>query len=194
MTVNVRLTVNQADFYDLRMPPELETRLRHRAAQLPLAFIEEELGRFTGDQLRQYRPLIEAAQVAADEARAALASWVEAGRRAGMGWGDIGDLIGISKQAAQQRFGRDRGGSAPFGTIVVVPGTGTATEEEWLDREGAAGRELTGVDATRLLFRQTDRPWAHRRSAGPLDPAIIAREGWEEAARWFAFVYYKRPA
>ncbi|MDP1028042.1 hypothetical protein Q5H91_12530 [Sphingomonas sp. KR1UV-12] len=156
-------------------------------------FVEEALGRFSGNHVRQYRPMIEAAQVAADEAKATLVRWVEAARRAGMSWTDVGELVGISKQAAQQRYGREPVPDAPFGTIVVVPGPTGATEQELLDREGAAGRELVGVDATRLLFRQTDRVWEHHRSVDPLDPAEMEAGGWAEAARWFVFAYYRRP-
>ncbi|GGB39151.1 hypothetical protein GCM10011380_30770 [Sphingomonas metalli] len=176
------------------MPPHLEAALRERAADLPLAFIEEALGRFTGAQQRQYRPLIEAARVAADESRATLARCVEAGRRAGLSWSEIGALLGMSKQAAQQRFGAGKREPAPFGTIVVTPGTGAASEEELMAEEGAAGRELIDADATRLLFRQTSRAWEHRRTVGAIDPEEARQGGWQPAAHWFLFHYYKRPA
>lgn len=174
------------------MPPHLEAALREQTADLPRSFVETALGRFSGEQQRQYRPMIEAAQVAAEEAKATLHRWVEAGRRAGMSWTEVGQLLGISKQAAQQRFGAGPRQPAPFGTIVVTPGTGAASEQELLDEEGQAGRELVDVDATRLLFRQTDRRWAHVRVAGVWDGA--AAEGWQPAAQWFVFHYYKRPA
>jgi hypothetical protein len=174
------------------MPPQLEAALKERAARLSMEFVEEALGAFTGEAERQYRPMIEAAQAAADAAKETLHHWVEAARRAGMSWTEVGRLLGISKQAAQQRFGSAPRQLAPFGTIVVTPGVGAASEEDLLAEEGQAGRELVDADATRLLFRQTERRWDHLRSVGPLSSEELA-DGWMPAAEWFVFHYYKRP-
>ncbi len=176
------------------MPPRLEESFRARIAALPLAFVEKMLGRFTGDQQRQYRPVIEAASIAADEARATLHHWVEAGRRAGMSWNEIGTLLGVSKQAAQKRFGAGEAEAAPFGTIAIALGTTARTEDEHLAIEGEAGRELIGADAAHLRFRQTQQRWEHLRSVGPVAEDEGQAGGWIPAARWFVFEYYKRPA
>lgn len=173
------------------MPPKLEQALRQEATDLPLAFVQDALGPFSGTEPRQYRPLIEAAQVAADAARAAVLLWVEAGRRAGLSWTDVGELLGISKQAAQQRFGAMETAPVPFGLVAVVAGSGPGDEPALLAAEGAAGRELVAIEPMRLIFRQTDRRWSHLRTTGPLSDAQ-AVEGWQHVADWFVFSYYKR--
>jgi uncharacterized NAD(P)/FAD-binding protein YdhS len=51
---------------------------------------------------------------AADEqlkAAAALNRAVREARRAGLSWADVGDLLGTTRQAAQQRFGATTGRS-----------------------------------------------------------------------------------
>lgn len=48
---------------------------------------------------------LEAVTLAADRVRFALVDELRAG---GASWADIGDLFGVSRQAAHQRFGSDR--------------------------------------------------------------------------------------
>lgn len=56
--------------------------------------------------LRQLR----AAEQAVQQARAELAAAVARARRHGHSWGEIGTTLGTTRQAAQQRFRRDRSG------------------------------------------------------------------------------------
>ncbi|WP_174278638.1 hypothetical protein [Sphingomonas bacterium] len=171
-----------------------EAGLREQAGRLALDWSQERHGDFTGEQPVAYVPLIEAAAVVADEAKLSLGRWVKAGRRGGLSWSDIGRVVGVSKQAAQQRFGADEAREAGPGMITVTLGATAFNEVAMLRREGAAGRELVAVAALRLFFRQTDRPWLHRRTVAEMDPGLRLAEGWEAVASWFIFHYYKRPA
>ena len=77
-------------------PRDLRLRIKaeadaHRAAKDPLERL---------DAARRLRE-------AADELEA---SAIEAAREAGTTWGDIGDLYGLTKQGAQQRFREKRPG------------------------------------------------------------------------------------
>lgn len=171
-----------------------EAALRSRAGRLALDWSHERQGGFTGDDPAAYVPLIEAAAVVADEAKLTLGRWVKAGRRGGLSWSEIGRIVGVSKQAAQQRFGADEADPAAPGIITVALGATAFNETSILTREGATGRELIAVGVLRLFFRQTDRPWLHLRTVGELDPGRRLAEGWEAVANWFIFYYYKRPA
>src|SRR3546814_20118687 len=62
---------------------------------------------FTGDVADEFKDAITAAHLVADEARLDLQRWVDAARRSGLSWTDIGAALAISKQAAQQRFKLD---------------------------------------------------------------------------------------
>lgn len=87
------------------MPTTPEHRLRAMAGVIARAWHEESFGPFTGERREEYARMIVASHILADESRQVLARWIEAGRQAGMSWADVGALLGISKQAAQQRFG-----------------------------------------------------------------------------------------
>lgn len=174
-----------------------ESKIRERAAHLALTVHEEAEGPFEGKGIDDYAAMIVAAHVAADESRLSLHRWVDAGRRAGMSWSDIGALIGVSKQGAQQRFG----GSAEFETpsgadqVSVRLGATAFNEMAILREEGLKGRELIGTGPLALTFRQTDRPWEHIRSTG-ISPEVqcMKEQGWTYVSSWFVFHYFKRAA
>src|SRR5688572_12177760 len=120
-----------------------EQDIRTRAGNLALAWYEEKNGPFRGSDSQAYRDMVVAAHVATEESRIALHRWVEASRRAGLSWADIGALIGISKQAAQQRFGAPEP-VVPTngGNLIIRHGATEFNEMAMLDEEGRLGREL----------------------------------------------------
>lgn len=171
-----------------------EQRLRDLARALGLAWHEGSFGAFEGERREEYARMIVASQILADESRRTLGLWIDAARRAGMSWVDIGALLGISKQAAQQRFGGQRDDDEPPAEAIVVRlGTAPVSEAQLLAEQGAAHHELIGIGTFRLIFRPSETAWAHLRSVRALDAARLATEGWEPAGRWFVFHYYKRP-
>lgn len=174
-----------------------EQEIRGRAGDLALAWYTEKHGEFRGAAPQDFGEMIVAAHVAADESRAALHRWVDAGRRASLSWAEIGGLIGISKQAAQQRFG---GGAqeeqARAAGLVVRSGATAFNEMAILEQEGCEGRELIRTGLLSLLFRQTDSPWEYRRVTALFpDQARVRlqRNGWAYVSSWYPFHYFKRP-
>jgi hypothetical protein len=176
---------------------QYESKIRERAAHLALTVREEVEGPFEGRSLDDYAAMIVASHIAADECRLSLHRWVDAGRRAGMSWTDIGALIGVSKQGAQQRFGGSGGEGVPPGAdqISVRLGATAFNEVGMLREEGLKGRELIGTGALALTFRQTDRAWEHCRTTGiGPDVAAMKEQGWTYVSSWFVFHYFKRAA
>ena len=150
---------------------------------------------FTGGQLDDYEQMIIAAQIIQDEGRIGLRNWVRAGRRAGLSWSRIGELLDISKQAAQQRFGAGVGEQETNnGGIIRVPGATAFNEMNLLAKEGDAGRELIEVGMATLFLRQTEQIWEHRRAVSLIGPdrTMLADEGWTYVCSWFPFHYFKR--
>lgn len=175
------------------MTPSDETDLRRRAAGLALAW-QEERTPFAGAARHEYPPMIMAAHVVADEARLALHRWIDASRRAGLSWTEIGALIGISKQAAQQRFGGARADGLEDSDHIVRQGANAFNEIAIMAEEGANGRELVGTGMFRLIFVQTDRVWEYRRMVGiGPDTEAMAAHGWQLVSSWLPFHYFKRP-
>ncbi|WP_445191099.1 hypothetical protein ACT009_10830 [Sphingomonas sp. Tas61C01] len=172
-----------------------EQRLRDLARALGLAWHEGSFGSFEGERREEYARMIVASQILADESRRSLGLWIDASRRAGMSWVDIGALLGISKQAAQQRFGGQRDDAEPPAEAIVVKlGTTPLTEAQILAQQGAAGRELIEIGTFRLVFRASGTAWDYLRSVRPLTADRLENEGWQAAGRWFVFHYYKRQA
>jgi hypothetical protein len=176
-----------------------ERNLRDRVSYLALEWQEGQGRPFAGKSASEFETMVTAAHVISDEARLSLHRWVDAARRAGLSWTEIGARIGITKQAAQQRFGT--GGlaseSAPAEAEIVRTGATAFNEEAMLAEEGRAGRELVATGALFLRFRQSDRPWEHRRVIA-FSPAAALRQvegaGWTHVSTWFPFHYLKRPA
>lgn len=176
-----------------------ERDLREKVGYLPIEWNEGQGSIFTGKSPDEYGVMVTTAHVISDEARLSLYRWVDAARRAGLSWADIGALIGITKQAAQQRFGG--GGSlvdpAPAEAEIVRTAATAFNEEAMLEEEGRAGRELVATGMLTLRFRQSDRPWEHRRVIA-FSPAAALRQvegaGWSHVSTWFPFHYLKRPA
>jgi hypothetical protein len=176
-----------------------ERSLRERVSYLALEWHEGQGRAFGGTTPDEFETMVTAAHVISDEARLSLHRWVDAARRAGLSWADIGARIGITKQAAQQRFGTGGIVSDPALAEAEVVRTGATVfnEEAMLAEEGKAGRELVSTGVLTLRFRESDRPWEHRRVVA-LSPAAAFRQvegkGWTHASSWFPFHYLKRPA
>lgn len=169
--------------------------LRDRVGALMLEWAEKRQPPFNGEGREGFEEAILAAHLIADEGRIVLHRWVEAARRSGLSWSEIGDTLGISKQAAQQRFrmpGIEADGEPldSEGEKVVRYGANAFNEMSILRDEGRQGHELMSVGTLRLTFRRTEACWEYRRVIG--SGAGLEREGWIYVASWLPFVYYKR--
>ncbi|MFZ1744186.1 MAG: hypothetical protein WAT93_15155 [Pontixanthobacter sp.] len=152
---------------------------------------------FTGEAIDGFADAITASYLIADEGRLTLHRWVDAARRAGLSWSDVGEVLGISKQAAQQRFrpGENREEVIPDeGSMVVRLGATAFNEMQILREEGEKGNELVGVGILKLIFRHTDHTWEYRREIGNASTADDMRKaGWIIVDSWLPFRYFKRP-
>ncbi|MFM7350228.1 MAG: hypothetical protein ACKO01_12205 [Erythrobacter sp.] len=173
-----------------------EQEIRDQTAAVMIAWAQGCEPPFTGDTPEGYREAIAAAHCIADEGRLILHRWVDAARRTGMSWAEIGAVLGISKQAAQQRF-RSAADVDEFGDdegeIVVRSGATSFNEMSILSEEGRRGNELVGVGPLVLKFRRTSQVWEYRRDIGIASFADLERQGWTLAASWLPFRYWKRP-
>lgn len=177
---------------------QTEEIIRRRTAAIPPEVVGGEAG-FRGAGPGEFRDVIEAASIVANEAGVSLQKWVTAGRRQGMSWSEIGEVLGISKQAAQQRFRTEleMGDLPEPDQFEVRLGATAFNEERILEREGRAGHELVRVGLLALVFRKTSRVWEYRRVVAinaPATEAKLASEGWIYVASWFPFHYFKRVA
>lgn len=173
-----------------------EQRLRNRTNAVVLDWAAEREPPFRGDDKAGYADAIVAAHVVADEARLTLHRWIDAARRADLSWSEIGETLGISKQAAQQRFralATADGEAMPDAAAIVRTGATAFNEMRILAEEGRRGHELTGVGVLTLTFRTSDRAWEYCRRVGSgSDTARLEAAGWQHVASYLPFHYYKR--
>jgi hypothetical protein len=132
---------------------------------------------------------------ASDEVSNLLRAAVSSARAAEWSWEAIGSALGMSRQAAQQRFGR---------RPEVVPGTGehrqlvglTAFNEmDQLELWGRYGWHSIGFGP---LFHDVEKSpvqWEHRRAVvGSRKARELEAAGWERiGTTWFPWTYLKRP-
>lgn len=151
---------------------------------------------FTGEKLSEFVDAIAVAHLVTEEAKANLRRWVAVARRAGVSWLDIGRTLGISKQAAQQRYGALPTDENPPGKPargLILLSAGAANELETLRREGRRGHELIDVTESTLFLRRTKHLWEYKKLVeSSLEIHRMPQEGWRHIRDVFPFSYFKR--
>lgn len=175
-----------------------EQTLRAKTSVLVLDWAKGQKPPFTGETSSGFSDAIAAAHVVADEGRLGLHRWIDAARRTGMSWTEVGHSLGISKQAAQQRFrslGQADDSDIDEGEEVVRFGATAFNEMRILHQEGLKFNELVRIGALLLVFRRSDRPWEYCRQIGASPMTTrMAKDGWTYVSSWFPFHYFKRAA
>lgn len=116
---------------------------------------------------------------------------VSAARSAGHSWAAIGDVLGLTRQAAQQRFG----GVAQEAIGPDTRWLGPVTVFDELPELELAGRKgWRTVDAGMLKHKMVRTPtqWEHRRVVWSRLPSSYETDGWRVAVRAFPWIYLVR--
>ena len=139
--------------------------------------------------------LVDAARVAAEEAGRLLRGSINGARAAGHSWGAIGDLLGVSKQAAQQRFGGGARIPAETGAQRILSPVTALDEMAALEIEGRRGWHSIGYGAFHHVLEKSDVQWEHRRAVwGAFSRAQLESSGWQViGSGWFPWSYWARP-
>src|SRR4051812_10022390 len=141
-----------------------------------------------------YLVLLDAARVGAGETSRLLREAVTSARSAGHSWEAVGHVLGISRQAAQQRFGAPEAPATGANQKVLFPLT-AFTEMAALEKAGREGWHLVDFGTLRHVVEASDQQWEHRRvplSLGARHRRLEA-EGWQGVGSWLPWRYYKRP-
>jgi hypothetical protein len=141
------------------------------------------------DQLLE---LVDVTARAGIETRSLLGEAVTSARAAGASWDAIGRVLGMSRQAAHQRFGRARDQDDAPGTRILGPVT-AASEMEALRQAGRHGWHSVGFGAYQHTLERSSTQWEHRRirvvAVGTR--SRLEQEGWQVIGTWFPWVYLK---
>ncbi|GAA3928788.1 hypothetical protein [Microbacterium soli] len=134
--------------------------------------------------------LISASARAEREVSGLMQRSVSSARAMGVSWARIGGELGMTRQAAQQRFGRAEAAETP-GERWLGPVTAF---DEMAELEIAGRQGWHTVEAQLFSHRMVRTPtqWQHRRT---LWRGLLAREraeGWEIGCRAFPWLYLVR--
>ncbi len=143
--------------------------------------------------------LLALVQAARGETDRLLRAAVLSARSAGCTWEAVGGVLGMSRQAAQQRYG-SAGGAEPDET---APGVRTMrlapvsafNEMQLLAYAGRYGWHSVRNGALFHVVAKSDQQWEHWRSLGwAAPPPVSDGAPWQKAGTaWFPWVYYARP-
>jgi hypothetical protein len=141
-----------------------------------------------------YLVLLDAARIGAGETTRLLREAVASARNAGHSWEAIGGVLGISRQAAQQRFGATETPETTANQKVLFPLT-AFTEMAALEKAGREGWHLVDFGTLRHVVEASDQQWEHRRVPLSLGARHrrLEEEGWQGVGSWLPWRYYKRP-
>lgn len=186
------------------MKASTESKLRSRVADLAIEhYAGGSVEKLDSATAEDFRHLIRAASVVSDEAGNSLRRWVDAGRHAGLSWADIGEVLGVTRQAAQQRFAsspafadslvRDTAAS----DLICRTGMTAFNEISTLEEEGRKGNALVGAAPLKLYFSPRGLPYENIRVTALRATTLIKRyesAGWTYVLTWGPFHYFTREA
>lgn len=182
------------------LTPQEETALREAIAAAVLS-VPAGLSAALQDDPRAYLRLVAATRTAAEETSRLLRESVDGARHAGQSWDTVGRVLGVSRQAAQQRFGTPS--TAP-GDTSAVPGTParrvlsplTAFDEmAVLAEEGLHGWHSVDYGTLFHVVEASPWQWEHRRVLVSIGSRRnrLKDEGWQLIqTMWFPWAYYAR--
>ncbi|WP_394253495.1 hypothetical protein [Arthrobacter pityocampae] len=162
-----------------------------------VAVIDPTLADRLEHDVESYLDLIDATQQASKEIDRLLHAAVTSARLAGASWDRIGHRLGISRQAAQQRFGRPAARSETISTEAtrrLTPVT-AFDEMEALAEAGRHGWHSVGFGMYFHDLARSEEQWEHRRvGAFGARQKDLQHAGWQRiGSMWFPWAYYKRP-
>lgn len=152
------------------------------------------------DDPQAYLRLVISTRVAAEQTSRLLREAIDGARAAGHSWDTIGRLLGVSRQAAQQRFGatserpvvdtssRDRPSRRMLTPLTAFD------EMAALEHEGRHGWHSIDYGTLYHLVEASPWQWQHRRIMwGSPSRKRLQDEGWELIkTSTFPWGYYKR--
>lgn len=123
-----------------------------------------------------------------------LGSAVSSARAAGWSWEAVGKALGMSRQAAQQRFGLRAELADATPEVERLVGLTATNEMDILNAKGRQGWHSVGYGPLFHDLVKTDTQWEHCRVfVGSRKAKGLEAKGWERiGTMWFPWHYFKR--
>lgn len=138
--------------------------------------------------------LVAVARDAQAETDVLLRATVDSARSAGCTWDQIGGVLGMTRQAAQQRYGRrteDAATDAGPHTMTLAP-LSAFNEMRVLERAGRHGWHSIGYGPLFHVVTRSEHQWQHARTT--VLSGAPSGDGWQKIGTgWGWWAYYARP-
>lgn len=123
-----------------------------------------------------------------------LGSAVSSARAAGWSWEAVGKALGMSRQAAQQRFGLKAEHAEPSLERQRLVGLTATNEMDVINAMGRKGWHSVGYGPLFHDLQRSEIQWEHRRVfVGSRKARNLESQGWERiGTMWFPWHYFKR--
>ncbi|POH66064.1 MULTISPECIES: hypothetical protein [Cryobacterium] len=180
------------------MSQELESAgdILRRSLSEAIAAVDPTLAGRLEHEPDSYLDLIDLTSRSAEEASRLLYLAVTSARQAGVSWERIGQRLGMSRQAAQQRFGRvvdskDKPVSDEERRLYRLT---AFNEMDVLNEAGRMGWHSIGYGMYFHDVVQANEQWEHQRVAAfGSSRHSLEGEGWHRiGTMWFPWAYYAR--
>jgi hypothetical protein len=126
------------------------------------------------------------------EAGETVESSITSARAAGVSWEQIGEVLHISRQAAQQRFGQST--PAAGSDIWRMTPVNAFDEMERLNEAGRHGWHSVAFGTLYHDLAPSEQQWEHRRVSVFTSRHALDVDGWQKVGTmWFPWAYYARP-
>ena len=181
----------------MNQEPERDDDSLRRALSDAIASVDQTLAGRLEHEPNSYLDLIDLTSQSAEEIAQLLQSAVTSARQASVSWERIGKHLGMSRQAAQQRFGRvldDTDSHSSNEKRRLYPLT-AFNEMNALAEAGRAGWHSIGYGMYFHDVIQSNEQWEHLRVAAfGSSRHRLEGDGWHRiGAIWFPWAYYARP-
>lgn len=160
-----------------------------------VARLDPSLERRLDTEPQAHLDLVVLTRRAHDQTNRLLHAAVSSARSAGSSWEAIGSALGMSRQAAQQRFGLKPSADAGPNEHRQLVGLTAFNEMEQLNEWGRHGWHSVGFGPWFHDVEHSTTQWEHRRAViGSRKARELEAEGWERiGTMWFPWMYLKRP-
>ncbi|MFU8839243.1 MAG: hypothetical protein ACNA8R_00790 [Nitriliruptoraceae bacterium] len=141
--------------------------------------------------------LVATTSVASAHADRLLDDAVAGARHAGHSWAAVGEVLGVTRQAAQQRFtGRTETVEPVTSQQRVIRRVTALNEMAVLEREQVDGWHLVGSGVGKLVVEASEHAWEHQRLTFASHALLrtMEQDGWQLVGVWGWWTYLKRPA
>lgn len=160
-----------------------------------VAQLDPSLERRLDTEPQAHLDLVVLTRRAHDQTNRLLHAAVSSARAAGSSWESIGSALGMSRQAAQQRFGLKPSADAEPNEHRQLVGLTAFNEMGQLNEWGRHGWHSVGYGPLFHDVEESTVQWEHTRAViGSRKARDLEADGWQRiGSMWFPWVYLKHP-